>query len=916
MRGDRLAALVSLRPAEAGRGGRAALALHCRCSSWARSTARRAPVPLLRQPLATRTRSRRSARGGAEEFAAFAWQGECPTRESAETFERSRLNQELRAEGRHAALDAFYKELIRLRKAVPALMARLSKEDTEAPTSRKRWSIARPAPTGADEGRHRLPSTSPRRPDLDAPRRGTGAALDSAGERWGVAGGIGEASERIRRRAGRGLRARRPGVCGAMHDPPEPMNRYLCIHGHFYQPPRENPWLEAVEVQDSAYPYHDWNERITAECYAPERRVAHPRRRASASSEIVNNYAADQLQLRPDAALAGWRRRRPEVYGAILDADRESRERFSGHGSAHGAGVQPHDPAAGQRARQAHAGALGHRATSSAASAASPRGCGCRRRRSTSSRSKLLAEAGHRASRSWRRTRRSACAQLGDDDWQDVERRRASTRRMPYRCNAALGPVDRPLLLRRPDLARGRLREAARRSGERFADRLLGALLRRRGARPQLVHIATDGETYGHHHRYGDMALAYALAPHRDERARRGSPTTASSSRRHPPTHEVEIVENTAWSCAHGVERWRERLRLHTGGGPGWNQAWRAPLREALDWLRDELRAALRGARRGRSSPTPGRRATTTSTSSSTARPRASTRFLDAPRRPPLERRRAGRGRSKLLELQRHAMLMYTSCGWFFNDSPGSRRSRCCATPAAWSSSPRSSSATAVEAELPAAPGAGEEQRRREHGNGARHLREARAAGHASTCRRWPRTTPSPRSSRTIADPAPHLLLRGRARERPHASAPAAPRLAIGRARVTSELTGETAAFDFGVLHFGDHNLNAGVRPLRRRQEALRAPDRRGRRAPSSTATCRRSIRLLDRYFGDVPYSLRSLFRDEQRRILDLILASTLGEVEGEFRDVFRASRAADALPERAWARRCPRPSPPPPSSS
>ena len=110
------------------------------------------------------------------------------------------------------------------------------------------------------------------------------------------------------------------------------MDRHLCIHGHFYQPPRENPWLEEVEMHDSAYPYHDWNERITAECYAPNAasRILDADRRII---DIVNNYSKISFNFGP--TLLSWMERHtPDVHLAIIEADIQSRENFSGHGSA------------------------------------------------------------------------------------------------------------------------------------------------------------------------------------------------------------------------------------------------------------------------------------------------------------------------------------------------------------------------------------------------------------------------------------------------------------------------------------------------------------------------------------------------------------------------------------------------------
>ena len=110
------------------------------------------------------------------------------------------------------------------------------------------------------------------------------------------------------------------------------MTRFVCIHGHFYQPPRENPWLEAIPCQESAYPFHDWNERIHNECYAPnaQARILDEK---GVVSETVNNYSRISFDFGP--TLLSWMESKaPDTYQAVLDADQISRKKFSGHGSA------------------------------------------------------------------------------------------------------------------------------------------------------------------------------------------------------------------------------------------------------------------------------------------------------------------------------------------------------------------------------------------------------------------------------------------------------------------------------------------------------------------------------------------------------------------------------------------------------
>jgi alpha-amylase/alpha-mannosidase (GH57 family) len=187
-----------------------------------------------------------------------------------------------------------------------------------------------------------------------------------------------------------------------------------------------------------------------------------------------------------------------------------------------------------------------------------------------------------------------------------------------------------------------------------------------------LVNVATDGESYGHHHKFGELCLAYALTL--DAPARGFTITNYGDYLdRHAPEMEVEISngpegEGSSWSCAHGVSRWIRDCGCHTGGEPGWNQSWRRPLRTALDILRDEA-ARVFEATRGELFVDPW-----------AARDEAISLILEGPKsRDEFLRRQAPRNLSPeeqrqaflFLELQQNALLMYTSCGWFFTDISG-----------------------------------------------------------------------------------------------------------------------------------------------------------------------------------------------------------------------------------------------------
>ena len=359
------------------------------------------------------------------------------------------------------------------------------------------------------------------------------------------------------------------------------MNRAICIHGHFYQPPRENPWLEVVERQESAYPYHDWNERITAECYAPNA-AARLLDGAGHVRRTFDNYSRISFNFGP-TLLAWLEQCEPQVYQAVIAADRRSRERFGGHGSAI---AQAYNhlilPLANRRDLRTQViwgvrdfeHRFGRR----------PEGMWLPETAVDLATLEALAEQGiaftilapHQA---------RAVRAAGGAGWADA--RQGLDTRVPYRCRL---PSGRSIALFFYDgaLARAVAFERLLASGEGFVSRLLSAFGGGGGAW-RLVHLATDGETYGHHHRHGEMALAWALEFLEERGARYGVALTNYGQflAAHPPAAEVEIAEDTSWSCVHGVERWRADCGCQVGGEPGWNQAWRRPLRDALDWLRD-----------------------------------------------------------------------------------------------------------------------------------------------------------------------------------------------------------------------------------------------------------------------------------------------------------------------------------------
>ena len=363
------------------------------------------------------------------------------------------------------------------------------------------------------------------------------------------------------------------------------MERYICIHGHFYQPPRENPWLEDIELQDSAYPYHDWNERINAECYAPNT-VSRILDGEGRIVKLPNNYAKISFNFGP--TLLSWLQvKAPETYAAILAGDRMSQEHFSGHGSAL---AQAYNhlimPLANRRDKYTQV--LWGIRDFEYRFGRPPEGMWLPETAVDLETLDIMAELGlqftilapHQAKR---------VRLIGQDVWVDVSRGTIDPT-MPYEINL---PSGRRMALFFYDgsISRAVAFEGLLSRGENLAQRLAGAFSAD-SQLPQLVHIATDGETYGHHQRFGDMALAYALRSIETSGLARLT-NYGEYLERHPPKNVAEIVENTSWSCAHGIERWRSDCGCSSGAHPGWRQAWRAPLRQAMDGLRDELAPAF-----------------------------------------------------------------------------------------------------------------------------------------------------------------------------------------------------------------------------------------------------------------------------------------------------------------------------------
>ncbi len=438
---------------------------------------------------------------------------------------------------------------------------------------------------------------------------------------------------------------------------------FLTIHGHFYQPPRENPWLEAIELQDSALPFHDWNERINKECYNPNSvsKIVDSRNRIL---DVVNNYEHMSFNFGP--TLLSWMEHyAPLTYERIIKADIESISQHNGHGNAI-AQVYNHIimPLANEKDKETQIKwgirdfeyRFGRK----------PEGMWLAETAVDDDTLRLLVENGIKF------TILSPYQALKfkkekDKDWTDVSWGNIDPARS-YKYNIKSAPgksID--LFFYDGAISRSVAFDELLKDGNKFIKRLKEGVSDLRDY-PQLVHIATDGESYGHHTKFGDMALAYILKiKAKDE----GFTITNYGEylEKYRSDCEVDIKQASSWSCFHGVGRWKEDCGCSTGGHPGWNQKWRKPLRDALDYLRDELIVLFEqeGAKYFDNVWDVRNNYINVILDRNEINVK---KFQHDNFKPDLSDEQKVHA-MELLEIQRQTLLMYTSCGWFFSEISG-----------------------------------------------------------------------------------------------------------------------------------------------------------------------------------------------------------------------------------------------------
>ncbi len=440
--------------------------------------------------------------------------------------------------------------------------------------------------------------------------------------------------------------------------------KFLTIHGHFYQPPRENPWLEAIELQDSALPFHDWNERICKECYNPNSvsRIVDSKNRIL---DIVNNYEYMSFNFGP--TLLSWMEQyAPLTYERIIKADIESISQHNGHGNAL-AQVYNHMIMPLANAKDKDTQVKWGIRDFEYRFGRKPEGIWLAETAVDDATLKVLVDNGikftilspYQAAKIKRTT---------DKEWQDVSWGNIDPARS-YKYTLKCDPTKSiNLFFYDGAISKSVAFDELLVDGNKFIKRLKEGISEVRNY-PQLINIATDGESYGHHTKFGDMALSYVLKIKAEDEGFKIT-NYAEYLDKYKSNYEVDIKQASSWSCFHGVGRWKEDCGCSTGGHPGWNQKWRAPLREALDYLRDNMIKLFEeeGPKyfndnvwniRNKYIDVILNRTYTNIR-----------KFQKENFKPDLTEEEKIKG-MELLEIQRQSMLMYTSCGWFFSEISG-----------------------------------------------------------------------------------------------------------------------------------------------------------------------------------------------------------------------------------------------------
>ena len=657
--------------------------------------------------------------------------------------------------------------------------------------------------------------------------------------------------------------------------------KYLTIHGHFYQPPRENPWLEAIELQDSALPFHDWNERVNLECYNPNSasRIVDNKNKVL---DIVNNYSLMSYNFGP--TLLSWMEKHaPKTYERIIKADVVSRVKFSGHGNAI-AQVYNHIimPLANRRDKETQV-KWGIR-DFEYRFGRMPEGMWLAETAVDDETLEVLADNGIKftilspyQSLKYRK--------MGAKDWTDAGWGNIDPAK-PYRYFIKNNPkkfVD--LFFYDGAISKSVAFDNILQDGNKFVNRLKEGISNDRNY-PQLINIGTDGESYGHHTKFGDMALAYVL---RVKAQDAGFTITNYGEylEKYGVHDEVDIKQASSWSCFHGVGRWKEDCGCSTGGQPSWNQRWREPLRNALDYLRDNLIALYekQGKKFFTKDPWEVRNEYINVILDRTEL--AIKNFCKNNLKPECNDQDKVAA-MKLLEMQRQAMLMYTSCGWFFADISGIETTQIMKYAARAMQLAANFTQQDFETEFVNIL-SGAQSNIKEFGTGADIYRKF--------------VKPSVVTIKQIAslwaivslyeetDDETSLYCYDIKRLNYKTVSKGKNSLYIGRVQIKSQITLEKFDLIFALLKYSGGDFHCAIKEYSSAEEFSEIQKNLTSTFVNYPLT--EIIRSLDENFGTEYYTLKDIFSEERRKILNIMIQGKTNKFSGLYKDIYEDGKAS-----------------------
>lgn len=655
---------------------------------------------------------------------------------------------------------------------------------------------------------------------------------------------------------------------------------YVTVHGHFYQPPRENPYLDTIERQPSAHPFHDWNERIHHECYRPNA-FARMFNEKGEIVGIVNNY--EYMSFNIGATLMSWLQNYDvEVYQKIIEADRKSCERLNGHGNAI-AQVYNHIILPLANTRDKYTQIRWGKKDFVHRFGREPEGMWLAETAVDQETLEVLIAEGIRfiilAPSQAESCRLLPTPDNPEPEWHEVGGGQIDPTR-PYRCFVNEreyidiffydGPISR-------DMGFGELLSSSFLLASRLGQAIKG------DHRPsQLISVATDGETFGHHKTDTERCIAYAFTT---EFPRRGWTVTnfAHYLSLNPPTWEVILKPATAWSCAHGVDRWQEDCGC--GGGGEWHQKWRRPLRDTLDWLRDELITIYEetGSKYFKE-PWLARdeyiQVILDRTPTNVERFLAQHQVYHLNKAEQIDALR-------LLEMQRHALLMYTSCGWFFEEI---------SRPEGVQIMRYAARAIELAAEVAEVQLEHEFVSRLSHapsnvesfGHGAEIYRQLvvsaqvsfhQVAAHYAISSLFHNYQPTEKVYCYTAEQLDYQKQQMGALT-----------LAVGQVQLFSEITWETNHYVFAVLHLGGWDFHCCIQPFAGRNVYAKIKEHLF--YALNQASIVQIILAMTRLFGEEFFGLEHLFGEERHRIIKHLTQDTKKRLDQLYTQVYRDNYA------------------------